>query len=441
MDQAKPLISIQCPEHKAQFIGTIDTDSNAKKLGYCYECILESHEKGTFPQKMRTPVKYLQETSDFYNKCRQRAHNAGDPPVEYINELAKKAERLEMLSKHIDQEKQKVTQRFEDIRKNMLAMIEVKEKECLKLLEDQISRLSDLYKQYEKLLATGWFKPSDLEAIYPTSDALEQKLSKIDNIDQLQTFLKGVAEDVQIENLYCDEKNGLERRKAKINFIINCAQRVESSLPAFQGKLLDSSLEGLQSLMKELLKGFSQEEIRVQNSIPLNMKFASQIINGKQYEVLKGWLSDFKNLDLKLLYRGSEDGMSAQMFHSKCDDKGATVTLIKCKFNRDVSSSLIGGFIDQSWNSINNYTASQKAFLFSLTAGIPPVKCPIQESQYAFCGHINYGPLFGAGHDLHIANDCRKGTSHPRSYLNTAALSPNNQTDFTVEEIEVFQVQ
>jgi len=253
--------------------------------------------------------------------------------------------------------------------------------------------------------------------------------------------LKGVAEDVQIENLYCDEKNGLERRKAKTNSLISCAQRVESSLPALQGKLLDSSLEDLQSLMKELLKGFNQEEIRVENSIALNMKVASQIINGEQYEVLKGWLSDFKSLDLELLYRGSVDGMSSEMFHNKCDNKGATVTLIKCKFNGDVSSSLIGGFIDQSWNSIFDYTASEKAFLFSLTAGIPPVKCPIEKSQYAFYGQSDYGPTFGGGHDLYIANNCRQGTLHPRSYLKTAALSPNNQRNFTVEEIEVFQVQ
>ena len=33
----------------------------------------------------------------------------------------------------------------------------------------------------------------------------------------------------------------------------------------------------------------------------------------------------------KLLYRGSRDSFKAKAFHKKCDDKGATFMIAKCK--------------------------------------------------------------------------------------------------------------
>jgi len=360
--------------------------------------------------------------------------------------LAKKAERLDMLSKHIDKEKLKVKERFEDIRKSMLDIIALKEKECLKLLEDEISGLSDVYTQYEKLLVTGWLKSSDMEALYPTSDVLEQRISKIINLEQFEALMKEVAEDIDIEKQYGDDKDGLEKRKDKIASLISHAQKVESSLPVLQGKLLDSSSEGLQSLTKELLKGFDQQEIRVGNSVAFRMEKSyceSQIIDGKQYEVLKNLFPNSRNLSLKLLYRGSQDGMSAQMFHKKCDDKGATVTFIKSRFKGVASSRVIGGFVDQSWHSKSAYTGGNKAFLFSMAEGAFPVKCDLMRPERAFYGSPIFGPCFGGGQvcDLQIQEDFKIGKMHPNSYSNSIALHYNNQDSFVVEDVEVFQVQ
>jgi len=444
MDQAKPLISIQCPEHKCQTIGILDINCSAKKLGYCYECMIESHTKDVLPKTMRTIADYLKDTSDFYSRCRQRVNNAGEAPAEYVEELAKKAERLEMLSKHVDKEKSKVKGRFDEIRKNVLEIIDLKEKECIRLLEEEVSGLSDLYTQYEKLLVTGWLKFSDIDAIYPTSDALEQRISKIVNLDQLQAFVKGVVEDTQIENLYCDGKDGLQRRKDMIDQLSSCFQKIESSLPEVKSQLLNS--EDLGSLMKKLLKEFNEQEIGIENSIASRMKeplCESQIINYKQSEVLRSFLPNSDRLHLKLLYRGSTDGMSSQIFHQQCDAQGATVTLIQCRFNGASSSSVLGGFIDESWHSESRYSDSKRAFLFSLSSATSPVKCPIIESssQFAFYGNLNFGPRFGGGHDLWIENDFKKGRITFNSYSNAASLCWNEESTFDVEEVEVFHVE
>jgi len=446
MDQIIPSISIPCLEHESQSIGVLDFSSDPKKLGYCCMCLVESQAKGSFPQKLKPIQDYVKETFDFYTKGRQRLSSMDEPPSEYQDELSKKGERFEKFSRHIDEEKQKVTRRFEDIRQKALELIALKEKECMRLLDEELSSLSDAYRQYERLLKLGWKKFSDQsEAVYPTDDVLQQRVSRIIDIDQLQVFVKEVTEDVQIEELYCNGQDGVERRKAKIHHLIEIFQKAESSLPHLGGQLLSSG--DLDSLMKKLLKEFSLQKIGVENSVSLKIKLPceSQIINAQQYEVLKSWLPNSNNLSLKLLYRTSVDGKSPQIFHKKCDGKGATVTLIKCKFNGAVSSSVLGGFIDQSLhsNADNCFIVSNAAFLFSMTPGAAPLKCPIIESQQksAFYGHPSHGIVFGEGNDIFVNPNFNAGTINPRSYSNAIHLRLNDQKKFVVEEVEVFHVQ
>jgi len=394
MDQINPSISIPCPEHNSQSIGVLDTTSNAKKLGYCCLCLVESQTKGSFPQNIKSIQDFLKETFDFYERGRQRPRSMDEPPSEYQEELSKKGEHFEIFSRHINGGKQKVTTRFGEIRQNALELIALKENECIRLLDEELSSLSDAYRQYEKFLQLGWKKFSDhFEAIYPTVDVLQQRISRIVDMDQLQVFVKEVTEDAQIEGLYCNGEDGLERRKNEVCRLINVFQKAESSLPQLEGKLLDSG--DLEGLMKELLKEFNQQEIRVQNPVADKMNFSceSQIIDVHQYEILKSWLPNSKSFNIKLLYRASVDGKSPQIFHNKCDGKGATLTIIKCKFDGAVSSSVLGGFIDQSLHSNNQWICSDQAFLFSVTSGAPPVKCPISQ-QKSFLWTFKLWPCF-----------------------------------------------
>jgi hypothetical protein len=136
--------------------------------------------------------------------------------------------------------------------------------------------------------------------------------------------------------------------------------------------------------------------------------FASDILAEEDHKLLlEGWVAESKpDLDtevtLSLLYRGSRDGFGAADFHAKCDDKGATVTIVK-----STEGYIFGGYSDQSWKS-NDYCwkYSPRAFLFSMVnlAGLAPMKLPlIGESNDKAMGCIPlYGPLFGDGCDLCI---------------------------------------
>ena len=66
-----------------------------------------------------------------------------------------------------------------------------------------------------------------------------------------------------------------------------------------------------------------------------------------------------------LLYRGTRDDFGGKAFHSKCDGKSNTLTILKAK----QSKFIFGGFTAVNWESSNNlkYKSDQNAFIFSLT--------------------------------------------------------------------------
>ena len=68
------------------------------------------------------------------------------------------------------------------------------------------------------------------------------------------------------------------------------------------------------------------------------------LTNVEHRRALKGFLpSGCENW--RLLFRASRDGFKATIFHSKCDNKGPTVTIVKSGDN------IFGGFAEESWSS------------------------------------------------------------------------------------------
>ena len=97
------------------------------------------------------------------------------------------------------------------------------------------------------------------------------------------------------------------------------------------------------------------------------------------------------------LFRASTDGFTSANCHSKCDNKGATLTIVKAGNGR-----LFGGFTVNPWSQSNTWsnTNGDKAWLFSLNSTTGPIrfKC-INHSQVQY-NSSSYGPAFGGGHDL-----------------------------------------
>jgi TLD len=154
------------------------------------------------------------------------------------------------------------------------------------------------------------------------------------------------------------------------------------------------------------------------------------------------WLG--KEHTTELLYSATRDGFSASAFHTKCDNKGPTVVVIK-----SANGNLFGGYAAASWDQSGNYKNAPGSFLFVLSnASLTPTKYNCQETGNDMYCNAGYGPTFGGGHDLRIATNSNGAANSysgfPNSYIDSTGLG--NATfagarAFMTSDIEVFQVK
>lgn len=112
---------------------------------------------------------------------------------------------------------------------------------------------------------------------------------------------------------------------------------------------------------------------------------------------LSGWINSSKRHKFTLLYRASRDGCTVQAFHSRCDNKGPTVTVLY-----NTNKSVYGGYTAVNWHSNGAYVNDANAFLFRLDYnGVAQAQMfSIKNPTKAIYADSGYGPTFGA-HDLH----------------------------------------
>ena len=144
----------------------------------------------------------------------------------------------------------------------------------------------------------------------------------------------------------------------------------------------------------------------------------------------------------KLCYRASHHGWSSSTFHSRCDGKLHTLTLIRN------NHYVFGGYTDIAWGSSGGWAYTSNAFIFSLRnkEGLGPFKSMVSSSSFAIYKHSSYGPLFGRGHAIYIANNANSNTvsqavlqdySVPSGVKDKRTILAGT-THFTPDEVEVF---
>ena len=159
--------------------------------------------------------------------------------------------------------------------------------------------------------------------------------------------------------------------------------------------------------------------------------------------------SGYKSMEL--LYRGSRDGTTAKVFHSKCDNQGPNICLYK-----NEKGNIFGSYTSLSWASDNNgaYRSASDSFLFTLTNiyNIEPTKFSNSNSSYSVYHYYNYGPTFGGGNDIYVTTNYNNSdgvyTYFPHSYQDTLGKGKsiftgdynNNNDHFKLKEIEVFKL-
>ena len=127
----------------------------------------------------------------------------------------------------------------------------------------------------------------------------------------------------------------IDRDGEHFRFILNYLRNGELILP-----------EGA-TFLKELK---AEAEFYQIQGILTRLSLMSDILTNEEHiSLLLSWLPSHDagrtRRRLRLLFQASRDGFSAETFHSKCDNKGPTVTIVQSGDN------IFGGFTEKSWKS------------------------------------------------------------------------------------------
>ncbi|EFC36938.1 predicted protein [Naegleria gruberi] len=212
-------------------------------------------------------------------------------------------------------------------------------------------------------------------------------------------------------------------------------------------------MQGLVELIERTVTGIAK--LYPESPQLSRKKFESKILSDTQSkrlytEILEGIEKGIP----RLLFRASENGFTGSDFHSKCDAKGRTVTIIK-----STNGAIFGGYAATSWTSNSSYCFDSNCFLFSIISGSGEERFTKMKNDgihhsntYSIYCNPNQGPSFGGGHDICISNNPKAqenysnlghsfsltgqtyGTATIKSYLAGAY-------NFSVEDYEVFALQ
>jgi hypothetical protein len=213
---------------------------------------------------------------------------------------------------------------------------------------------------------------------------------------------------------------------------------------AIEGEMLKSSkqidnilADYKASILKNKVPQFNTERFHEHNRrryfgtlvIKDNSKFDSNIIRSISESKHLMRLCQFDNTDsFELLYRATDHGFRARDFHTKCDNIPNTLTIIRSK-----SDMIFGAYTTAQWDTSNRFKHSDESFLFSLVNenGHPVKLFCVDYNSAIYCGY-NFGPTFGAGHDLLVTNN---SNTNEQSFL----VIGKNKFHFLATEIEVFR--
>jgi hypothetical protein len=208
--------------------------------------------------------------------------------------------------------------------------------------------------------------------------------------------------------------------------------------------------ENIWRSLKCRLKGLVDSDLKKRRhkfNCDKSCEVKSKTISSTIIDSIPTIFGDLCSKGFELLYRGSRDGFRSEDFHSRCDNKGGTVTIVET-----TTGFIFGGYTPLSWNSSGNWRQddSLKSFLFSLknSMNTEPKRFPLKSGnkQHAiYCGPGS-GPAFGGAHDLYlIANSNTNSLSasglHSYDKSGYDGTSLAGEYNFMVKEIEVFLVK
>ena len=171
-----------------------------------------------------------------------------------------------------------------------------------------------------------------------------------------------------------------------------------------------------------------------------NPKKYSLITTDEDFKFFSKNINSSAKISYELLYKASLDGEAASVFHSLCDEKGASITVVKV-----LNGSKCGGFTPLSWktNGCWQKDPSLRSFVCNLTS---KTKFNLRDNyNHALDFHDGKLSCFG-GYTLQLTDKNLSNKNGICQACDYQIQSPTdligiNENNFQAEEIEIFLVK
>jgi len=191
--------------------------------------------------------------------------------------------------------------------------------------------------------------------------------------------------------------NNIDKNKLKYIIIIKNKTKGKKFKQIYEGSKKNFLIENLSKNSDYEIGIYSAYELLISpiiyksfNSFYIDSNILAE--SRREEEFLEKIYEWHKYSKLDLLYRGTRDGSSSEVFHEKCDNKGPTLCLYKNEFG-----NIFGGYASISWKNQGGTQSAKDSFIFTLTNifGIEPTKFTGKNSEKNVRHSSNYGPSFG----------------------------------------------
>lgn len=221
-----------------------------------------------------------------------------------------------------------------------------------------------------------------------------------------------------------DELNVREREYAQLQDTQSDLMRRISSFPMDRTTYEQKKLELLSTISK-LEKQLSEE---------VGDSDDSNILRPSEFKTISKWISGSTDLTFKLIYRMSDDGFSADIFHEKCGNRKVKSNIVVVETKE---GDVFGGYTNNNWGD-SGFMSDVDAFVFNINT---KTKFGVASPSEATFTDGRYLCVFGQG-DLAISErQCY--SQFPFSYgsrNDQRGDLTNGREVFEIKELEVFSV-
>ena len=272
---------------------------------------------------------------------------------------------------------------------------------------------------------------------------VEKNRLKLINPESKQVIFTLENKDANILEVTC-EKNLLTTIQSKENekLIGRVIYMVENDtiVKVNEGNFIKNSYD-LLDLCKYLeVKKEINEVLNKESYTLLNPKKYSLITTDEDFKFFSKNINSNTKISYELLYKASIDGEAASVFHSLCDEKGASITVVKV-----LNGSKCGGFTPLSWKTEGCWQKdpSLRSFVCNLDN---KTKFNLRENyNHALDFHNDKLSCFG-GYTLQLTDknlSNKNGICQACDYQiqNPTDLIGINENNFQAVDIEIFLVK